>query len=149
MITIDTKYLGAIEIEEDKIIHFENGIPGFETEKQFVLLDIADNDVLQILQSVQTPELAFFVANPYLLFKDYSIELEDHVIEKLDIKNEHDVAVLSILTIKDPFSSSTINLKAPIIINIANKRAKQYIMNDDRYSLRTQIPPTSTVESGV
>lgn len=149
MITIDTKYLGAIEIEEDKIIHFENGIPGFETEKQFVLLDIADNDVLQILQSVQTPELAFFVANPYLLFKDYAIELEDHVIEKLDIKNEHDVAVLSILTIKDPFSSSTINLKAPIIINIANKRAKQYIMNDDRYSLRTQIPPTSTVESGV
>lgn len=149
MMTIDTKYLGDIEIEKEKIIHFETGIPGFEAEKQFVLLDIPENDLFQILQSVKTPELAFFVANPYHLFKNYTIKLEEHIIEQLEIKSEKDVVVLSILTIKEPFTSSTVNLKAPIVINITNKRAKQFIMNDDKYSMRTQIPPISTVESGV
>lgn len=146
---IETKYLGEIEIEKEKIIHFETGLPGFESEKQFVLLDIAHNDLLQILQSVQTAELAFFVVNPYILFKDYSITLSDLIIDHLQINNKEDVVILSIITIKEPFTSSTVNLKAPIVINIANKRAKQFIMNDDTYSMRTQIPPTSNVESGV
>lgn len=144
---IETKYLGEIEISDDKIVHFESGIPGFEDEKKFILLDIADNIIFQILQSVETKELAFFVVNPYILFEDYSIKLNENIIESLDIKEENDVAVLTVMTIKEPFSNSTVNLKAPLIINLKNKRAKQYILNDDTYSMRVTIPQHK-LESG-
>jgi flagellar assembly factor FliW len=144
---IETKYLGEIEISDDKIVHFESGIPGFEDEKKFILLDIADNIIFQILQSVETKELAFFVVNPYILFEDYSIKLNENIIESLDIKEENDVAVLTVMTLKEPFSNSTVNLKAPLIINLKNKRAKQYILNDDTYSMRVTIPQHK-LESG-
>lgn len=145
---IQTKYLGETEITNDKIIKFESGLPGFEVERQFVLLDIAENVIFQILQSVKTPELAFFVVNPYLLFNDYSIQLNEHAIETLKIKDEQDVAVLTVMTVTEPFSDSTVNLKAPLVINLANKCGKQYILNDDEYSMRAKIPQHK-IESGV
>lgn len=144
---IETKYLGEIDISDDKIVHFESGIPGFENEKKFVLLDIADNVMFQILQSVESKNLAFFVVNPYLLFEDYSIQLNESIIDSLDIKEQNDVVVLSVMTLKEPFSKSTVNLKAPLIINIKNKRGKQYILNDDTYSMRVTIPQHK-LESG-
>lgn len=144
---IQTKYLGEVEISEDKIVHFESGIPGFEDKKRFVLLDIDEKIIFQILQSVETKNLAFFVVNPYLLFEDYSIDLNDSIIESLDIREEKDVVVLSIMTLKEPFSESTVNLKAPLIINLKNKRGKQYILQDDTYSMRVTIPQRK-LESG-
>jgi len=137
---IQTKYLGDTEISTDKIITFQSGLPGFEDEHQFVLLNIPDNVVFQILQSVQSAALAFFVVNPYLLFDEYSVELNEHAIQALNINNEQDVVVLAVMTLKDPFSKSTVNLKAPIIINQTNQSGKQYILNDDTYSLRAKIP---------
>lgn len=144
---IQTKYLGETEITNDKIIAFESGLPGFEDERQFVLLDISDNVIFQILQSVTSPKLAFFVVNPYLLYNDYSIQLNEHAIEILKIEEEKDVAVLTVMTLKEPFSDSTVNLKAPLVINLANKRGKQYILNDDDYSMRAKIPQHK-IESG-
>lgn len=147
LLIIQTKYLGETEITNDKIISFDSGLPGFEEERQFVLLDISENVVFQVLQSVTSPELAFFVVNPYLLFNDYSIKLNEHAIETLDIKEEKDVAVLTVMTLKEPFSDSTVNLKAPLVINLENKRGKQYILNDDVYSMRAKIPQHK-IESG-
>lgn len=144
---IQTKYLGEAEVEDKKVIHFKSGLPGFETEKKFVLLDISEQVVFQILQSIQTKDLAFFVVNPYLLYEQYSIKLNEHVIESLEIKEEKDVVVLSVMTLKEPFTESTVNLKAPLIINMANNQGKQYILNDDTYSMRAAIPHQK-MESG-
>lgn len=35
---IGTKYFGNIEIGEEKIIHFENGVLGFEDYKDYTIL---------------------------------------------------------------------------------------------------------------
>lgn len=145
---IETKYLGKTTIDEHKTIIFEEGLPGFEDETKFVLLDLANNPMFQILQSIKTKNLAFFVVNPYLFYDHYSIHINQSVQEKLQIENEKDVVVLAILTIKEPFSKSTVNLKAPLIINLANRHGKQYILKDDQFSMRTKIPQ-SKVESGV
>lgn len=144
---IQTKYLGETKVTKDKIITFQSGLPGFEDEHKFVLLDIAEDVLFQVLQSVNSPELAFFVINPYLLFDDYSIQLNDHAVETLRIENKKDVVVLTVMTLKEPFSKSTVNLKAPLIINLANKYGKQYILNDDQYSMRTKVPQHK-IESG-
>lgn len=143
---IQTKYLGEMEIEEQKQIYFANGIPGFPDEKQFVLLDVPSNPVFQILQSVQSTYAAFFVINPFLLYKDYSFDLDDNTIETLQIKSEDEVVILSIVTLKDPFHSSTINLKAPIVINSNQMLGKQYILNQEDYPSKATIDPNLILE---
>ena len=145
---IETKYLGEMEIDESKIIHFESGLPGFLDEKSFVVLDIPGNDVLQILQSVTTPELAFIVTNPHYFYEDYEFKLEDSIVELLGIKKKEEIVVMSILTVRDPFPTSTINLKAPLIINWANKRGKQIVLNDEKYSMKASISLSASSVEG-
>ncbi|RDW16519.1 flagellar assembly protein FliW [Oceanobacillus arenosus] len=136
---IQTKYLGEVEINAEKMIRFPNGLPGFGDELEFALLHLPDNPVFQILQSINTANVAFIVTDPYLIYKSYEFELDDNLVETLKIKEEKDVSVFAIVTLKDPFATSTINLKAPIIINTMNKRGKQFILNTDKYPSKASI----------
>ena len=121
---IQTAYSGEIEIETTNIITFEHGIPGFEEEHDFVLLPIEDNEVFHVLQSIQTPALAFIVTNPYTITTNYSFDLEEATVHSLQIKEEIEVAVFAIVSLKESIAESTINLKAPIVLNTNNKQSK-------------------------
>ncbi|RKQ35575.1 flagellar assembly protein FliW [Oceanobacillus halophilus] len=143
---LQTKYLGEVEIDSEKIIEFPSGIPGFLDEKQFVLLDFPDNPVFQILQSVSSVNISFIVTNPYLIYPNYSFELDDNILETLEISSEKEVAVLSIVTLKDPFSSSTLNLKAPIIINSNHMLGKQFIINKEDYPSKALMYPEPSMK---
>lgn len=136
---IHTKYLGEMEIEDQKVITFPAGIPGFNDEMEFVLLDLPDNPIFQVLQSIHKVNTAFIVTNPYHFYHDYSFELEEDLLDRLDIQSEKDVVVLTIVTLKDPFHTSTLNLKAPVIINPASKMGKQYIVNRDEIPAKAPI----------
>ena len=131
---IQTKYLAEVELNEEQVIDFSSGIPGFINETKFILLDLPGNPVFQILQSITTPDIAFVVANPYHFYQDYAFELDVNTKKILAINKEQDVTVFSIVTLKDPFETSTLNLKAPVIINPNSKRGKQYILNEEAYS---------------
>lgn len=143
---IQTKYVGEITIDESTIIQFSKGIPGFMDETQFVLLELPGNPLFHILQSIQTRDIAFILTDPYRFYKGYSFELDDPTLDLLSIRNENDVLVLSIVTLKQPFEQSTINLKAPIIINPNSKCGKQYILNIDEYSTKASITPSENAE---
>jgi len=136
---IQTKYLGNIDVEEAKVIHFPGGLPGFIDETKFVLLDLPENEAFQILQSITSEHIAFIVTNPYHFYHEYEFELEANVLESLSINSEEDVLILTIVTLKDPFHMSTINLKAPIILNSAEMRGKQYILNISDYSAKSPL----------
>jgi len=144
---IDTLYFGSKHVNENEIVTFENGIPGFLVEKKFVLLPFTDDGMYQIMQSVQTKELAFVVTNPFLFFKDYEFELEDSTIEQLQINDKVDIIVFSILTIQDPFTETTANLQAPVIINRKNQKGKQVILNNVPYMTKHKLFDPSLVET--
>ncbi|WP_042142653.1 flagellar assembly protein FliW [Paucisalibacillus sp. EB02] len=145
---IQTKYLGELEITDKQIVQFSSGLPGFLDEKEFVLLDIPGNPIFQFLQSVHSKDLVFVVTNPYHFYKGYRFELDETTIDALQIESEKDVVVLTIVTLKDPFDASTINLKAPLIINQHKLLGKQYILNSDEYDSKAFIQPPSA-EKGV
>lgn len=131
--------MGEVQIEKTKIIHFSSGLPGFLEEVEFILLDLPGNQIFQVLQSIKTPDLAFIVTNPYHFYVDYEFKLDDQIIERLAIESEQDVVVLTIVTVKSPFEFSTINLKAPIIINSSKQCGKQYILNITDYQTKAAI----------
>lgn len=138
-VIIDTKYLGKITVEKNQVIQFSSGLPGFVEEEKFVIHDIPGNPLFQTLQSVVTPNLAFIVTNPYHFYVDYTFKLDEQILEVLKIQSEQEVVVLSIVTLKSPFKTSTLNLKAPIIINSTEKQGKQYILNKEDYSTKAPI----------
>lgn len=128
-----TKYHGEVEIEETNIIHFEQGIPSFIDEKQFYILPFSEDTPFLIMQSIQTPSLAFVIVSPFDFFIDYTAKLTDQTIEQLKIEKEEDVALYTILTIQEPFERTTANLQGPIVINTKEKLAKQIVLSDSNY----------------
>ncbi|KZE64240.1 flagellar assembly protein FliW [Fictibacillus phosphorivorans] len=141
---LHTKFEETIEITDEDILHFEQGLPGFKDEKQFVLLPM-EGTPFSTLQSVFTKELAFFTINPFLFFKDYDFELVESVQKQLKIKEESDVLVQVILTIQEPLEKSTGNLQAPIVINVKENLAKQVVLTDNKYRTRHELLESSFV----
>jgi len=126
-------------VEKSHIITFEHGIPGFEDEKSFVPLPIEENSVFQILQSTITEELAFVITSPYAVTTNYNLDLDDATVNSLEINDEKQVAVFAIVSLKETLAESTVNLKAPIVLNTTNNKAKQIILNNEEYAIRHQI----------
>ncbi|CAM4131651.1 flagellar assembly protein FliW [Lederbergia lenta] len=133
---IQTKYHGEVDITEDTILSFEKGIPGFPDEKKFTLLPLPDQTVVSVLQSVETTDLAFVIADPYSFYEKYDFALDDTTVELLQIDSAEDVSAFVILSVHDPFEASTANLQAPIIVNVKNNLAKQVIINDEKYKTK-------------
>ncbi|QPQ32387.1 flagellar assembly protein FliW [Lysinibacillus sp. JNUCC 51] len=134
---IVTKFLGEIEIVEQDILTFEHGLLGLENEKNFVLLPVDADLPLAILQSVDNAEIGFVVAYPFAFKKDYSFDISEDDREQLHIEKEEDVLTYAIVTMKETFQESTINLLAPLIINMDKKLGKQIVLQDNKsYPLR-------------
>lgn len=115
---IATKFLGEVEIGEQDILTFEHGLLGLEEEKKFVLLPIDADLPLALLQSVQNKEIGFVVAYPFAFKQDYSFDISEEDREQLQIEKQEDVLPYAIVTLKEAFQDSTINLLAPVILNI-------------------------------
>lgn len=127
---IETKFLGQVTIEEKEIIKFPNGIPGFEDNKDFVILPLEKDSPFAILQSIKQQEIGFVIALPFIFKDDYVFDLMEEDKEELKLMSSEDLITYSIVTLKEPFNSSTLNLQAPVIINHKQKIAKQLVLQD-------------------
>lgn len=136
---IETKFLGQLTIEETEIIHFSNGLPGFEENKEFVILPLEKDSPFAILQSIKQKEIGFVIALPFLFKEDYAFDISEEDKEELQIETAGDILTYSIVTLKEPFNNSTINLQAPVIINHKRKIAKQLVLHENNYQLRYPI----------
>ncbi|QPC47512.1 flagellar assembly protein FliW [Mangrovibacillus cuniculi] len=145
---VETKYHGEIELLPEQTVTFTKGLPGFEEEKSFVVLPVVDNPAFFILQSTKTAELGFIVSSPFTFFQDYDITLPKTVVEELELENVEDADIWTILTVKNPFPTSTANLQAPVIINRRKQVGKQVVLIDTPYLTKQPLAPTSmTVEN--
>lgn len=136
---IQTKYHGDIEIQQEDVLTFPKGIPAFEDEKKFVILALQEGTPISILQSVKTPNLAFFIGDVFSIFPDYDIELPQNAIETLELDNAQNAVVYCIMTVKESFFESTANLKAPVIINSIKKIGKQVVLNQSNYETKHRL----------
>ena len=137
---IETKFLGEVEIEENDILTFEYGLPGFPDKQKFTILPIDAELPLAFLQSTEEKSLSFVVAYPFAFKKDYVFDISDEDKLDLQIEKEEEILVYSIVTLKETFQDSTLNLLAPVILNVNKKLGKQIVLQDSvTYSLRFPI----------
>jgi len=138
-VEILTRDFGKVNIDEDKIIEFPDGLPGFKDEKEFVLLPLDEDSLFVIMQSVNTPELAFITIEPRNIIKDYEFVISEKTEELLQIEGIEDIILLNIVNIKDKLQDMTINLAAPLVININKNLGKQIILDDSKYPVKFKL----------
>lgn len=137
---LQTKYFDTVEINEEDIITFEKGIPGFEDNRRFVVLHkVEDDNPFKWLQSVDNGEIAFVIINPNVFKDHYEVKISESVSQELDIKDLSDILVYCIVTIPEDISMMTANLKAPVLINAKSNKGCQMILEDERYSFKHSI----------
>lgn len=142
MLKVSTSRFGEIEVDEEKIVHFQNGIPAFEDEHEFVVLPYDEESPYYFMQSVKSPDLAFLLTIPFLFFPDYSFEIDDATIQELDVKNYDKLLYYSMITIPNgSIRYMTANLLAPVVINIENMQAKQVVLDKSNYTTKHRLFP--------
>ena len=143
---VGTVRFGEIEVEEEKVVHFEKGIPAFEDEHEFLIIPYDEESPYYFMQSLKTPELAFLITTPFIFFPDYVIEIDDETLDELKIKNQEDVMLYSLITIPNgSVRYMTANLLAPVVINTENMQAKQIVMEKTRYTTKHRLFPDRVV----
>ncbi len=139
---INTVRFGEIEIPEEKIIHFADGMPAFEGEHDYVIVPFDESSPYVFLQSVATPELAFLITMPFVFFPDYEFQLEDDIAEKMGLKSPDDMLIYTLITIPDGnIKEMTANLMAPVVINKATNQARQIVLDRGKYTTKHRLFP--------
>lgn len=137
---LNTRHFGEIELKDKGVLQFEAGLPGFEQIKEFIIIDSAEeNSPFKWLQSIDEPKLAFAIVNPFVFKEDYDFVLSDETVELLEISQERDIAVYAIVVVPEDFNKISMNLKAPIVVNLMNRKAAQIILDTDKYTVRHYI----------
>ena len=127
---INSIHFGEMEVLPSHVFKFDEGLLGFETLKDFVLVSDEDSEPFKWLISVDEPNIGFPLLNPWLLDVNYkpgkNINLEEE-------------AVFSVVTLVNEENNMTANLKAPVIIDVNKNVGRQIIIPSDKYSPSFEI----------
>lgn len=125
----------AIDKIELAKLHFQEGLPGFPDLEWFSLMQEKQGNPFFSLHSLQDEHIGFWLIDPFAFFPLYEFTLDEQTKELLGITDHSQIFVANIMTMQ-PNGHPTVNLKAPIVVNKENCKAKQVILNDETYSLR-------------
>ena len=142
---IKSTRFGEFEVSEELVVQFPEGLPGFEDQKQFAFLPYTvdeDNSPFAYMQSVQDPDLTLLLADPFLFFKHYSLDLNDEDAAQLGLTDaEETAAVYGVVAVPEKIDQMTVNLVAPIVVNWKEQKGMQIILNRSPYSTKHRLFP--------
>lgn len=143
LLEIDSKPYGKVKVSQDQLIHFSEGILGFEDLHKYYLLD-RDEGPFYWLQSVDMTEIAFVIINPMFFMADYRLELTQKDFDDIELEKEDDIEddllqyVIVTIPPEDP-NKMTANLLGPIIINKSKRIGKQALSLNPEYHVKHNI----------
>ena len=140
---INSKPYGKISVRANQLIHFEEGLLGFEDIKYYYLLD-QNEGPFYWLQSMEIKEVAFVIINPIYFKKDYCLELSEKDFLDIGLKSREEIEknllhfVIITLPSEDP-KLMTANLLGPVIINKHRQIGKQALSLNHEYGVKNNI----------
>ncbi len=127
---VDVKPIGEIEILEEEIIHFPDGIIGFENLKNFAIINNHNFRPFCWLIALERTDLAIPLVNPFLLMKEYQKKFPLELMNELK-ENNTQYEVFCVVSLQGSPGAATLNLKGPILIDYFKKEGKQIILLAD------------------
>ena len=135
---VATKAYGQIEINEQQRITFPHGLFGFDSFKDYVLLD-SERPPFYWLQSMDVEQIAFVLINPFLFRPDYEMNIDNEDLLSVGISDPGKALIFSIVTIPSDGSPLTANLQGPLVINKDSRVGMQAVLTDSRWKTKHDI----------
>jgi flagellar assembly factor FliW len=133
---IHTVNFGDLEVPENKVVTFKEGLPGFPQMHRFAVLELEELKPFQYLQALDDPPISLYIINPFIVDPTYEFRLTDSDMEDLNSMNSAELAVYAVATIPEDPGEATLNLMAPIVINDKDRLGKQVILLESGYSVK-------------
>lgn len=144
---VTTTRFGTVEVPDDGLVTFADGLPGFGGTRTMALLGAGDipgaapgdgHQNLFWLQDVHDPALAFLTIVPWTAYPDYDIEIDP---DEVDHAEADDICVLNVVTVRREHGGlqMTTNLAAPIVIDTARRIGRQVILDDPSLALQAPL----------
>lgn len=147
MPSIRTKCFHEVDYTDSSVFHFPSGLPGFEHEHNFVFLNRLDSHPILFMQSVLTPELCFVLLPVLTVAPNYQLTLDEEARADLKLPLEgqpkigKDILCAVIACARGNHEPPTINLLAPVIVNLRDRIGLQVIQTQSGYSHRHPLVP--------
>ena len=126
---IETERFGSFDTADSKIIEFPWGIPGFEDLHKFIIVEVSNTWPIYWLQSIENKYIALPVIVSFEILEDYNIYIKENELEGLYVESKNDLLILNVVVIPQEIKDMTINLAAPIVINVKHGIGKQIIID--------------------
>src|ERR1035441_4651548 len=142
----ETRYFGPVEYNEESVLVFPDGIPAFEQEKRFLVMRQPISEPLVFLQSVANPNVCFTTLPAPAACPGFQLNMAPEDLDALGLEKGRqpaigrDVLCLTILSLTEN-APPTVNLLAPIVVNLSTLRGRQAIQTESVYSQRAVMPP--------
>jgi flagellar assembly factor FliW len=139
---VATKAYGLINVDERQKISFPHGLLGFESLKDYVLMD-AERQPFFWLQSMDNEQVAFILINPFIFRPDYELNIDNEELKNIGISDPKNALIFSIVTISpnntDSAGKMTANLQGPLIINRDTRQGLQAVLTDPTWKTKHDI----------
>ncbi len=132
---VHTAQFGPVSFDPRDIYTFPQGIYGFELCRRWLLLGTAIDQPIRYLQSVERAQLALPVVTPSQFVPEYRVRVAAEALAPLALERDRDLAVLAVL---NPQHDPTVNLKAPLLLNLCSRIGLQVIADGD-WSIRHSL----------
>lgn len=138
--SITTTRFGEITFSQTDVIEFPWGLPGFNNLRRFLALSLEEQPNFVWLQSVDDGATALPAADPWAIFPNYDPRLPGYATEALELHDASDFTMLCIVVVGRDAQEMTMNLMAPVIVNLKTRRARQVMLENSGYSVREPLP---------
>ena len=135
-VTIESTRFGSIDIQDEAVIEFPNGLIGL-TGKRYALVAREENGAFQWLHSLEDASLAIPVTNPFVFFGSYEVEISSAEADRIGINDPEQADVYVTVRAGEQLEDFRANLRAPILITAG--RGYQVINEADDAPVRAPL----------
>jgi flagellar assembly factor FliW len=114
-LTFESTRFGTVEIDEEAVIEFPAGLIGLGGAR-YALISADPEAPFAWLHSVEEPDVALPVTDPWRHFGDYAVELSDADTARIGASDADGPAVWVTVRAASELSGFSCNLRAPIVI---------------------------------
>lgn len=144
---IKTSRFGQLEVDADRLIVFDDGVLGFPEQHEYALIQTGEGSGFYWLQSVARADLAFVVCDPRLFVADYQVPVKSEDLQCIELDRAESAQIFVIVNKVGDLLTG--NFQGPLVVNVTNRRARQLVLSDKRYSTRhplMRVPSAAAME---